>query len=403
MSLPASRQNLASAPALIRSVLSTPGMPLSSSARQRFGDDSNANAIRVHTGGLASRSADSLGAHAYASGNHIVFGNGRYAPGTPSGHALLAHELAHVDQNAQEGAHREPVVRGLFGEIASTIGSAFSAVGSAISGAARTVAGAVSTAVDWIGERLEDASMWLVNLVRDLPGRLARLAVTLAEGLAGVVTFIPEAIQALASGGISGFADWLWLRAQRGGAWVLTLLSRVFDMFGGPEMVEFLWRIMTNARRLRTAERAAGQSVLGANAIRWDDVRVSQGGLLDLVFRFNNARAFVMFHTVNFPPNESIDVIVHELTHVYQYETVGSLYLGQAIHAQMTEGYNYGGVAGLQAAQASGRGFDSFNREQQGQIAQDYYQQVLQAGLPPSDPTALVYQPFIDDLRAGRL
>src|SRR5690606_13167530 len=37
MSLPASRQDPASAPRLIRSVLSTPGMPLSNSAQQRLG------------------------------------------------------------------------------------------------------------------------------------------------------------------------------------------------------------------------------------------------------------------------------------------------------------------------------------------------------------------------------
>ncbi|MEX0762684.1 MAG: DUF4157 domain-containing protein [Dehalococcoidia bacterium] len=402
MSLPSRHMDMTAAPSLIRSVISTPGMPLSNSARQSVTPDIERNDVRVHAGGQASRSADALGAHAYAAGNHVVFGSGRYAPGTPAGQALLSHELAHVGQSAGEGSHAAPVVHGFFGAIADAVGAAF-AVGEAVVGAARAVTGAVSAATDWIGERLRGAGMWLINLVRDLPGRLARLATTLWEGLVGVITFIPEAIQALATGGISGFASWLWQRTLRGGAWALTLLSRVFDVFGGPEIVEFFWHIMTNAQPLTPAQRAAGQSVLGPNAIRWDDVRVSQGGLLDIVFHLNNSRAFVMFHTVNFPRGESMDVMVHELTHVFQYETHGTLYLGQAIHAQMTEGYLYGGATGLEEARANGRRFRDFNREQQGQIAQDYYRLVMQPGLDASDPTAQAYQPFIDDLRAGDL
>ena len=416
MSLPSSRINLAEAPALVRSVIATPGMPVGQGRTSRGGDDLHAGGARIHTGGAAARSADALGAHAYTAGNHVVFGSGRYSPGTPAGSALLAHELAHVRQNADSGQSQSvPVVHGFFSEI----GSALSSVGSAISGvvstvgdAINTVTGAVSSVVGWIGERFRDAGMWLINLVRDLPERLGRLIATLWDGIVGIVSFIPEAIHALATGGISGFASWLWERATAGGAWVLTLLSRVFDVFGGPEIAEFIWHILANARSLTSTEKSAGQSVLGASAIRWDDVRVSQGGLLDIVFRLNNDRAFVLFHTINLPPGDGLDVVVHELTHVFQYETVGSLYLGQAIHAQNTGGYEYGidnsqseasRVAGLQQRRASGETFSSLNREQQGQVAQDYYKWVITPGRATTHATTLAFQPFIDDLKAGRL
>ncbi len=416
MSLPSSRINLAEAPALIRAVIATPGMPVGQGRPSGGGNDNQAGGPRIHTGGAAAQSADALGAHAYTAGNHVVFGSGRYSPGTPAGSALMAHELSHVQQNAASGQSQGvPVVHGFFSEI----GSALSSVGSAISGAfsavgdaISTVAGAVSSAVEWIGERFRDAGVWLINLVRDLPERLGRLIGTLWDGIVGIVSFIPEAIHALATGGISGFASWLWERAKAGGAWVLTVISRVFDIFGGPEIVEFVWHILTNAQPLTSAQKAAAQAVLGANAIRWDDVRVSQGGLLDIIFHFNEGRAFALFHTINLPPGTGNDVVVHELTHVYQFETVGSLYLGQAIHAQATEGYEYGidnsgsetsRAAGLRQRRADGETFSSLNREQQGQVAEDYYKWVIEGGRGPNHDTTLAFQPFIDDLRAGRL
>ena len=76
------------------------GQPLDTGARasmeQRFGHDFSR--VRVHADGEAARSARALGAAAYAVGPQLVFGSGRYAPGTPEGDALLAHELAHTVQ-----------------------------------------------------------------------------------------------------------------------------------------------------------------------------------------------------------------------------------------------------------------------------------------------------------------
>lgn len=52
--------------------------------------------VRIHTDSRAAESARALNAHAYTFGNNIVFGAGQYAPETPSGQKVLAHELAHV-------------------------------------------------------------------------------------------------------------------------------------------------------------------------------------------------------------------------------------------------------------------------------------------------------------------
>jgi hypothetical protein len=59
--------------------------------------------VRVHTGPDAAASARSLGARAFTVGAHIVFGENEYTPGTTGGRRLIAHELAHVQQQATHG------------------------------------------------------------------------------------------------------------------------------------------------------------------------------------------------------------------------------------------------------------------------------------------------------------
>jgi hypothetical protein len=62
----------------------------------RFGHDFSR--VRVHPDGLAARSAVLLGARAFTAGENVVLAGGQYAPHTPDGRRLLAHELAHVVQ-----------------------------------------------------------------------------------------------------------------------------------------------------------------------------------------------------------------------------------------------------------------------------------------------------------------
>ncbi|WP_437993259.1 eCIS core domain-containing protein [Sorangium sp. So ce145] len=78
------------------------GRPLDDATRSfmepRFGFEFSR--VRIHADERAAASARSLGAAAYTVGDHVVFGAGRWAPGTTAGKELLAHELAHVTQQA---------------------------------------------------------------------------------------------------------------------------------------------------------------------------------------------------------------------------------------------------------------------------------------------------------------
>lgn len=62
--------------------------------------------VRLHTGPDAEQSAAELKARAYTFGADIVFGRGEYRPDSADGRRLLAHELAHVVQQANSGTPR---------------------------------------------------------------------------------------------------------------------------------------------------------------------------------------------------------------------------------------------------------------------------------------------------------
>jgi len=64
----------------------------------RFGHDFSQ--VRVHNDQASAAAADNLGAAAYTTGSDIVFSAGSYQPDTATGRGLLAHELAHVVQQA---------------------------------------------------------------------------------------------------------------------------------------------------------------------------------------------------------------------------------------------------------------------------------------------------------------
>ncbi|MEZ4771295.1 MAG: DUF4157 domain-containing protein [Caldilineales bacterium] len=114
----------AEAPPIVHDVLRAPGQPLDADTRtwmeSRLGADFRA--VRVHIDVRANQSAQAIGARAYTVGHNVVFGAGGYAPRTGEGKSLIAHELAHVEQQKGPGAvhvQRSP----LSDEVAATAGA----------------------------------------------------------------------------------------------------------------------------------------------------------------------------------------------------------------------------------------------------------------------------------------
>jgi len=76
------------------------GRPLDSSLANQFGSalGHSVSDVRVHTDSTAASLTRAVSARAFATGRDIFFAPGEYQPHTPMGRELIAHEVAHADQ-----------------------------------------------------------------------------------------------------------------------------------------------------------------------------------------------------------------------------------------------------------------------------------------------------------------
>lgn len=90
----------AEVPEAVAAAVRSPGRPLDMATRvameQRLGHDFSS--VRVHADHGAAAASSSVHASAFTVGSHVVFGAGRFSPGTSAGRRLLAHELTHTVQ-----------------------------------------------------------------------------------------------------------------------------------------------------------------------------------------------------------------------------------------------------------------------------------------------------------------
>ncbi len=87
--------------------------------------------------------------------------------------------------------------------------------------------------------------------------------------------------------------------------------------------------------------------------------------------------------------------LIHELTHAWQYQTLGWDYLFAALDAQRKLGekvYEFGGADGLKKRRKENAALKDFNMEQQGHIVQKYYE-ALKNGADGS-----AYEPFVREI-----
>src|SRR5688572_24120832 len=85
-----SDSTLTEAPSIVSEALNSVASPLDNTTKSfmedRFGYDFSA--VKIHTGTAAAKSAQSINALAYTSGNSIVFNEGQYSPDSNSGKKL---------------------------------------------------------------------------------------------------------------------------------------------------------------------------------------------------------------------------------------------------------------------------------------------------------------------------
>ena len=170
----------------------------------------------------------------------------------------------------------------------------------------------------------------------------------------------------------------------------------------GPFLDKFWSVIKFNTRKLTSIERQEAEKVF-AGSLDYERIRIDERSIiaaLGAYFQGADGMGVTLFHTINFnkklraePGNHDMAWLIHELTHVAQYRQIGSRYLPEAIHAQATTGYDYGGGASI-----SEKNFRDFNREQQGDIIKDYYLDVAYGSSPFADDYERLRREMIDGL-----
>lgn len=230
----------------------------------------------------------------------------------------------------------------------------------------------------------------LRDIVRWLPLRCRRIAEHIISGLSAF---------SLADKGI----DLEKTNIARIAYWWAEFLVLTASLFGIAELYETLTDfIKFNTRPLTFWEKKLLHSIYG-DSINYERVRIDN---LSFVGPRQYRFCYVSFYTVNSWGSMSNHLLIHEMMHVYQYQTMGALYIPRALAAQKSAlGYNYGGLPALQKAKDNGQGLSAFNLEQQAEIITDYY--LLREGYKTQWSNALrfdlpLYEYFAEELRVER-
>lgn len=182
--------------------------------------------------------------------------------------------------------------------------------------------------------------------------------------------------------------------------WPIDLGFLLMDILGVPEWYELISNLFkTKLRPLSEKEIRIATKVFGTS-IDYSMVRLDEAAWLGPK---QGGFAYVGFNTINSYGQMSNTILIHELMHIWQFQHLGSVYIGRALWAQHSkEKYDYGGLERLRDVVRKEGSILTFNYEQQGDIVADYY--LLVNGHRPqwSDASYAdfhLYEYFIHEIR----
>jgi hypothetical protein len=179
-------------------------------------------------------------------------------------------------------------------------------------------------------------------------------------------------------------------------------LDGLIEIVGGAifTVVGVLLEIFGVFRHLTPAERTRAKTVYN-DTVPLDDVQLFIGSFVAWGAANNTGSptGVTTMRIIHFPDSYSDtdpsdeSWLIHELMHVWQGEHVGPAYMAHALIGQATDGYDYGGVPGLDAH--ADEGLDAFNPEQQAQIVQDFY------AAKKASQSTVHFDPYIAEVQAA--
>ncbi len=282
----------------------------------------------------------------------------------------------------------------------------------AVKGTFNWIKGGIRGMAKWLSSGIRSGAKWAIDFIRDpsldkLKNGLLGSVRWLGSGVAGLARWGWRGIVGAAKWGwegLKGVGKWLWKGLKGGAEWAGKMLLYLIELLGGGEALQLIWGLIFRMRKLTKNEIDASKTVHPEGMIPYGLIRVDENSIVSKI----GGAAVTSMHVLHFPSGSiSLDLMVHELTHVAQYEKAGAIYMPQALHAQAKYGvkspsgrgtkdaYDYEREGTLTALRSKGTKFKDLNRESQAELVQDYYL----CGPYPNSCTDM--QPFIEDMRRG--
>jgi hypothetical protein len=388
--------------------------------RRTLGD--NFSRVRVHTDDAAHEAAGRLSARAFTVGSDIFFGRGEYRPAEARGRSLLLHELTHVAQNPAtpiseawklplstpgDTSEREA------SEVAETprAPKRGGPVLPAASAVRRVLAAYSSSHTDILPTSGLSAWVPTVTSTADSAPIRAALAALITANKIEVSSVGDKDFFSLPATGAATSAEVLSALLAAGFSKAVEMTSALMDrhnarLYSHEELSELqgLWTqtvsrtpdVIHQTERPLTSEETSEARLVFGPGLNYSAIRITEDPVLGA-----GGIARTLPSGINFPVGASSSAgfepwLIHELTHSWQYQH-GRSVVATATRAILCwagiSSYDYGGKPGLAAATATGAGLSSFNTEQQGDIARDYYND-LKAGAGVAE-----YAPFLTEFR----
>jgi hypothetical protein len=342
--------------------------------------------VRVHSNTRSAQVARSIRARAFTHGNNVVFDAGQYAPGTHAGRQLLAHELTHVAQQRsgiQRRLNKQPGVKLRAPKILQrdllaynkprhkviplpclalycpltyvTISAEAPGLRSALS--ALIASGKVKEVKSKSGNRSWFAANHHRNCKRSDIERALRIArYSMARRMSRALYDI--------HGEYLYKKDKIVIAAHH--------LGRIKKTIGT--------RLITQRSRSLTEFEIRQAKIVFKSALKYAKVTIEDGSM-KARFMSLGGYARTLGNTIYFPAGQSRDMpfMIHELTHVWQYQKMGVSSTFKCLWAQATAGYKYIPKGTKDPDQymlrqrGRGKTLYSYNLEQQGDILEHFY------------------------------
>ena len=219
-------------------------------------------------------------------------------------------------------------------------------------------------------------AIWTVvrEVLEAIAIKTAAVIKTLLTALLGTAIHLSQVVGTILQNVRAAFREGLIKGLIEIGKSAITLMKEALKISLSVAAILFgiILEIFGSHRGLTASERAEAEKVFGVS-IDLDRVKITDASLAaDFVMWMNKNRPFVTMYVINYKSGASLsmDVLIHELTHIWQAVNSGGVYMIEALHSQFFgKGYN---LSEADIRNANGN-ILKLEREQQAVLVQEFW------------------------------